>query len=74
MTAAKVARAAWPALFLMVAALMLPAIGLGILGLEFAWARRWLTRVKAAATDLVDGARSGAWRKPKEPIDPFRPR
>ncbi len=55
-------------------ALIVIPIGLGILGLEFAWARRWLTRVKTAATDLVDGARNGVWRKPKEPIDPSRPR
>jgi uncharacterized protein (TIGR02611 family) len=29
-------------------------VGLGILGLEFAWARRWLRKVKERSTTLVD--------------------
>jgi tellurite resistance protein TerC len=29
-------------------------VGLGILGLEFAWARRWLRKVKERGTTLVD--------------------
>lgn len=36
-------------------------VGLGILGLEFAWARHWLARVKQAAGDVVNGV----WRKPR---------
>lgn len=32
-------------------------VGLGILGLEFAWARIWLRRVKARAEGLVDSVR-----------------
>ena len=31
-------------------------IGLGILALEFAWARRWLRRVRAQAQALIDRA------------------
>jgi tellurite resistance protein TerC len=33
-------------------------VGLGILGLEFAWARRWLRKVKEGGTTLVDKIRS----------------
>ena len=33
-------------------------IGLGILGLEFAWARRWLARVKAKAQQVADSVRN----------------
>ena len=33
-------------------------VGLGILSLEFAWARRWLQKVQAAADDLVEGVRN----------------
>lgn len=32
-------------------------VGLGILGLEFAWARIWLRRVKARAEGMVDSVR-----------------
>jgi tellurite resistance protein TerC len=32
-------------------------VGLGILGLEFAWARRWLNRVREKGETLI------AWRK-----------
>lgn len=40
-------------------------VGLGILGLEFAWARRWLARVKQAADGLVNGVKDYyPWRKP----------
>ena len=41
-------------------------LGLGILGLEFAWARRWLARVKQAADGLVNGVKGyNPWRKPR---------
>jgi tellurite resistance protein TerC len=33
-------------------------IGLGILSIEFAWAKRWLQKVRAAADDLVEGVRN----------------
>lgn len=46
-------------------ALVVIPLGLGILGLEFAWARRWLTKVKAAADGFVNGVRKvNPWRKP----------
>jgi hypothetical protein len=32
-------------------------VGLGILGLEFAWARRWLERIREKGATLI------AWRK-----------
>jgi len=38
------------------ALLVIPA-GLGILGLEFAWARRWLKTVRDRATHWVNGHR-----------------
>ena len=38
-------------------------IGLGILGLEFAWARRWLRKLKEGATSVLGGA-------PKPPPGP----
>lgn len=54
------------------AAVVIP-LGLGILGLEFAWARRWLRRVKSTAEGLVHGViQSSPWRKPesREPPSP----
>jgi hypothetical protein len=36
-------------------ALIVIPFGLGILGLEFAWARRWLGRLKEAASDIANG-------------------
>ena len=33
-------------------------VGLAILGLEFAWARRWLERVKQHAQTAIDSVRS----------------
>jgi tellurite resistance protein TerC len=32
-------------------------VGLGILGLEFAWARHWLRKVRNRAQSMVDSAR-----------------
>jgi tellurite resistance protein TerC len=32
-------------------------VGLGILGIEFAWARRWLAKVKEGGTNLVGAIR-----------------
>jgi len=62
-------------------ALVVIPIGLGILGLEFAWARRWLARVRDHADELINGVRNGVrsghlWRRPppgKPPIDPPPP-
>lgn len=39
------------------AVVVIPA-GLAILGIEFAWARRWLAKVREQANGLVDGVRS----------------
>ncbi|MFO1377102.1 MAG: PGPGW domain-containing protein [Steroidobacteraceae bacterium] len=38
-------------------ALVVIPVGLGILGLEFAWARIWLRKVRARAQSLVGAAR-----------------
>jgi len=38
-------------------AILVIPIGLGILGLEFAWARRWLRKVKESTTSIVDSVR-----------------
>lgn len=35
-------------------------VGLGILGLEFAWARHWLRKVKDGGTSLIDTIRRKA--------------
>jgi tellurite resistance protein TerC len=39
------------------ALVVIPA-GLAILGLEFAWARRWLARLRAQANGLVEGVKN----------------
>jgi tellurite resistance protein TerC len=39
------------------AVVVIPA-GLAILGIEFAWARRWLGKVREQANGLVSGVRS----------------
>ncbi|MBS1200554.1 MAG: TerC/Alx family metal homeostasis rane protein [Proteobacteria bacterium] len=46
-------------------AMIVIPLGLGILGLEFAWARRWLRNAKEAANGIADGVGIPAsWRKP----------
>lgn len=47
-------------------AIVVIPLGLGILGLEFAWARHWLRKLKATASDVVNRVR----RKPKDPPVP----
>jgi len=48
-------------------AIIVIPIGLGVLGLEFAWARYWLRKLRATATDVVNRVR----RRPKpEPPPP----
>ena len=44
-------------------AIVVIPIGLGVLGLEFAWARHWLRKLKATAHDVVSRVRG----KPKAP-------
>jgi len=52
-------------------ALVVIPLGLGILGLEFAWARRWLGRVKEAAVELADGVGlRKAWNRPRASAPP----
>jgi hypothetical protein len=47
-------------------ALVVIPLGLGILGLEFAWARRWLRRAKETANGIADGVGiPTSWRKPQ---------
>jgi tellurite resistance protein TerC len=47
-------------------AMIVIPLGLGILGLEFAWARRWLRRVKDTANGIADGVGLPTpWRKPQ---------
>jgi tellurite resistance protein TerC len=43
-------------------AILVIPVGLGILGLEFAWARLWLAKIKDRGNSLVDTMR--ARRKP----------
>jgi tellurite resistance protein TerC len=38
-------------------AIIVVPLGLGILGLEFAWARIWLRKLRAAATGVVNRVR-----------------
>jgi len=47
-------------------AIVVIPLGLGILGLEFAWARHWLRKLKAKAHDVVSRVRG----KPKPPATP----
>ena len=47
-------------------AIVVIPLGLGILGLEFAWARHWLRKLKATAHDVVSRVRG----KPKPPAAP----
>jgi hypothetical protein len=52
-------------------ALVVIPLGLGILGIEFAWARRWLGRVKEAAVGLADGVGFRTpWHRPKASPSP----
>lgn len=47
-------------------AIVVVPLGLGVLGLEFAWARHWLRRLRATATDVVNRVRG----RPKAPAEP----
>ncbi len=46
-------------------AILVIPVGLGILGLEFAWARIWLKKVKERSSSLVDTLR-GRYKPPPE--------
>jgi len=41
-------------------ALVVIPVGLGILGIEFAWARRWLRKVRETANGIVNGVRGNS--------------
>ncbi|HEU0223827.1 MAG TPA: PGPGW domain-containing protein [Steroidobacteraceae bacterium] len=47
-------------------AILVIPIGLGVLGLEFAFARHWLRKLRVTATDVVNRVR-GRPRVPAEP-------
>ena len=47
------------------AIIVIPA-GLGVLALEFAWARYWLRKLRATATDVVNRVRG----RPKGHVEP----
>ena len=47
-------------------AIVVVPLGLGVLGLEFAWARYWLKKLRATATDVVNRVRG----RPKTPPPP----
>ena len=47
-------------------AIIVIPIGLGVLGLEFAWARYWLRKLRVTATDVVNRMRG----RPKAPVEP----
>jgi tellurite resistance protein TerC len=40
-------------------ALVVIPLGLAILSVEFAWARRWLRKVKQGSSDLIDVIKNG---------------
>jgi tellurite resistance protein TerC len=50
-------------------AIIVIPLGLGVLGLEFAWARHWLRKLRATASDVVSRVR----RRPREPEPPIGP-
>lgn len=50
------------------ALVVIPA-GLAILGIEFAWARRWLRTLREKADGLVDGVRSAYSRSDRRSAD-----
>ncbi len=47
-------------------AIVVIPLGLGVLGIEFAWARHWLRKLKATANDVITRVRG----KPKDPPVP----
>jgi hypothetical protein len=53
-------------------AILVVPLGLGVLGLEFAFARHWLRKLRATATDVVNRVR-GLGRQPRAGAAPPRP-
>jgi len=50
-------------------AILVIPIGLGVLGLEFAFARHWLRKLRTTASNVVNRVR----RQPKSPAEPPPP-
>lgn len=48
-------------------ALVVIPVGLGILGLEFAWARRWLRKLKEKGEQVANGVRRAGRSRQSEP-------
>jgi hypothetical protein len=53
-------------------AIIVVPLGLGVLGFEFAFARRWLRKLRATATDVVNRVR-GRGRQPRADATPPQP-
>ena len=51
-------------------AIIVIPVGLGILGLEFTWARRWLRKLRATATEVVNRVRGRRTIVPPPPREP----
>ncbi|MBM2854070.1 MAG: hypothetical protein HW417_998 [Steroidobacteraceae bacterium] len=51
-------------------AIIVVPLGLGILGLEFAWARIWLRKLRATATSVVNRVRGRRTTDPPPPGEP----
>ncbi len=51
-------------------AIIVVPLGLGVLGLEFAWARHWLRKLRATATDVVNRVRGRGKPDPAARTDP----
>lgn len=47
-------------------AILVIPIGLGVLGLEFAFARHWLRKLRVTATNVVNRVRG----RPRTPVEP----
>lgn len=47
-------------------AIVVIPLGLGVLSLEFAWARHWLRKLRTTANDVVSRVRG----KPRDPMEP----
>lgn len=54
-------------------AIVVIPVGLGILGLEFAWARHWLRKLRSTATDVVNRVRGRPRAGQEPPLDVEQP-
>ncbi len=51
-------------------AIIVVPLGLGVLGLEFAWARYWLRKLRATAVEVVNRVRGRSRTEPKPEQQP----